>query len=96
MDALGNLVGVGVVVIASGSYGWLQRAGTVDGGVLTVAATNANIGLLATTVAGVLASATTTGNKNITGVVLTTTNASSNTAVSAAVLNYPVVGTTTT
>jgi hypothetical protein len=93
---LGNLVGVGVVAIASGSYGWLQRAGTVDGGVLTVAATNANIGLLATTGAGVLASATTTGNKNITGVVLTTTNGSSNTAVSAAVLNYPVVGTTTT
>jgi hypothetical protein len=93
---LGKLVGVAVVAIASGSYGWIQRAGTVDGGILAVANTQPNVGILATTTAGVVDDVTTTGNKNITGMILNATNGTTTTSVGVGILNYPVVGTTTT
>lgn len=93
---LGKLVGVAPVSIASGSYGWLQRAGTCDSGVLAVANTQPNVGILATTTAGVVDDATTTGNKNISGLILNATNGTTTTSVGVGILNYPVVGTTTT
>lgn len=93
---LGKLVGVAPVAIASGSYGWLQRSGTCDGGILAVANTQPNVGILATTTAGVVDDVTTTGNKNITGLILNATNGTSTTSVGVGILNYPVVGTTTT
>lgn len=93
---LGSLVGVAPVAIASGSYGWLQRAGTCDSGVLAVANTQPNVGLLATTGAGVVDDVTTTGNKNINGLILNATNGTTTTSVAVGILNYPVVGTTTT
>lgn len=93
---LGKLVGVAPVAIASGAYGWLQRAGTCDSGILAVTNTQPNVGLLATTTAGQIDDATTTGNKNITGMILYATSNTTTTAVAVGILNYPVVGTTTT
>lgn len=93
---LGKLVGVAPVSIAASSYGWLQRAGTCDGGIFAITNTQPNVGLLATTGAGIIDDATTTGNKNITGMILNATSNTTTTAVAVGILNYPVVGTTTT
>lgn len=86
----GNLVGVAVVAIASGSYGWLQRAGKCGG--ISVAAAQPNVQLAATATAGRLDDVVTTGLVNITGIIITATAAA--TAVVAGTLNNPVVGTT--
>lgn len=88
---LGNLVGVAQVAIASGAYGWLQRAGKCDN--ISVAASCVqNVQLATTATAGTLDDAVTTGLKNVSGIVITTTVTSA--AVTAGTLNYPVVGTT--
>ncbi len=92
--AFGDLVGVAIVAIASGSYGWVQRAGYSTG--INVAGLCApNVQLAATATAGALDDAVTTGLKNITGIIVTATNTLTTTvAAKAGVLNYPVVGTT--
>ncbi len=93
---LGNLIGVAVVAIASGSYGWLQRAGYVNPtGVAVLGACAPNVQLATTATAGSLDDAVTTGLKNITGIIVTVTNTlTSTSAAKLGVLNYPVVGTT--
>lgn len=87
----GALVGVAVVAIASGSYGWLQRSGQC-GGIKTAAAVVINVRLAATATAGAIDDVVTTGTKNITGIVVTTTATSAMSV--AGILNYPIVGTT--
>lgn len=91
----GNLLGYAVGDIASGAFGWVQRAGAVSGGILAVANTNPNVKLYATATAGLTSSTSTTGNKTLLGVTITTTATSSATGT-AATLNYPSVGDTTT
>jgi len=91
----GDLLGVAVASIASGSYGWVQRAGYVTGGVRAVTNIQPNVQLYATTDAGVVSSTSTTGNKTLLGIKLTAT-ASSSAAGTTAILNYPAVGATTT
>lgn len=93
---LGSLVGVAPVAIASGAYGFVQRAGNCDSGVNVAGLCTPNTQLLATTTAGALDDATTTGNKNINGIIITATNTLTTTvAAKNGTLNYPVVGTTT-
>jgi hypothetical protein len=93
---LGMLLGVAPVAIASGAYGWLQRAGTCDGGILAITNTQPFVGLLVTSAAGTIDDITTTGNKNISGMILNATSNTTTTAVAVGILNYPIVGTTTT
>lgn len=88
----GSLVGVAAnVAIASGAYGWVQRAGTCSTGIRVVGATAPFVTLAATATPGVLDDVVTTGTVNITGVVITVTSAAA-TAATAGILNYPVVG----
>lgn len=89
----GNLIGVAQVAIASGSYGWLQRAGSTTN-VNTVGGTGPAIALYTTATGGTIASATTTGTKLVSGIILVATNTAAATAAYAGVLNYPVVGAT--
>jgi hypothetical protein len=90
----GSLVGVAVVAIASGAYGWLQRAGRVTPtGINVLDAAAPNVALATTTTAGLLDDITTTG-KTITGAKITATNNAGSNATIAAMLNYPVVGAT--
>lgn len=85
----GNQIGVAVVAIASGSYGWIQRNGKCAA--INCAAVVQNVQLAATATAGQLDDAVTTGLKNINGIVVTT---SGGPGLLAGTLNYPVVGTT--
>lgn len=88
---LGSLVGVAQVAIASGAYGWLQRAGACAN--INVAASCVqNVQLATTATAGTIDDAVTTGLKNINGIIITTTVTGA--ATTAGTLNFPVVGTT--
>lgn len=88
---LGSLVGVAQVAIASGAWGWLQRAGACAN--INVAASCVqNVQLAATATAGVLDDAVTTGLKNVNGIVITTTVTGA--ATTPGTLNFPVVGIT--
>lgn len=87
----GSLVGVAQVAISSGYYGWIQRLGPCQG-INTAAAAAVNVQLATTTTPGSIDDVTTTGLKNIDGLILTTT-AGSATRV-AGVLNWPKVGIT--
>lgn len=92
--ATGALVGVSVVAIASGAYGWLQRAGLcTPTGVTVITATAPYFQLSTTATAGVLDDAITTLLVRVNGVVVTATNNSGANAGAVAMLNYPVVGT---
>lgn len=86
----GSLLGVAQGAIASGAYGWLQRAGTCQN-IGTAAAVVTNVQLAATASAGLVDDVTTTGLKSLNGIV--TATATSATVV-AGVLNYPTVGIT--
>jgi len=91
---LGNMVGWAQVAIASGAYGWLQRAGACQN--ITVLASAApNVLLYTTATGGAIDDATTTGVKLISGVIITATNGAATAAV-AGTLNFPVVGAATT
>ncbi len=91
----GSLVGVAPVAIASGAYGWVQRAGNCDGGVNVAGLCAPNVQLATTSTAGALDDAVTTGLKNISGIIITATNTLTTTvAAKNGTLNYPVVGTT--
>lgn len=92
--ALGNRVGVASqVAIPDTAYGWVQLTGKCEG--LNVAASCLpNVQLAATSTAGKLDDAVTTGLKNITGVIITATNTATTFAAKAGTLNFPVVGTT--
>lgn len=91
---LGSLVGFAVVAIASGAYGWLQRAGRVTPtGINVLTACLPNASLATTTTAGALDDITTTG-KTISGTIITTTNTTAGLTSEPAMLNYPVVGAT--
>lgn len=87
----GNQVGVAQVPISNGQYGWLQRAGKCDN-INVAAACVQNVPLATTATAGVIDDAVTTGTKNVTGIVITTTTTPA--ATVAGTLNFPVVGTT--
>ncbi len=89
--AFGDLIGVAQVAIASGAYGWVQRAGP---GLIHVAASCAgHVQLAATANAGILDDAVTTALKAINGIIITTTiGATATTQVGT--LNYPIVGST--
>lgn len=91
---LGDLVGVAQVAIASGSYGWLQRAGSCQN-ITVIAATAPNVALYTSATAGAIDDATTTGVKLISGIIITATSGAATAAV-AGTLNWPVVGATTT
>lgn len=91
---LGNQLGVAQVAIASGSYGWLQRAGACSN-INVIGATVPNVLLYTTTTAGTIDDASTTGNKTISGIVITATSPAATGAV-AGTLNGPVLSTTTT
>jgi hypothetical protein len=92
-SAFGQLVGVAVVAIASGSYGWIQRAGRVTPSGMRVLDAAAPFAQLSTTAtAGTLDDATTTALVRITGLIITATNNAGSSAVVAGMLNYPVVG----
>lgn len=91
---LGSLIGVAVVAIASGAYGYLQRAGRVTPtGVNVLTAALPNASLTTTTTAGALDDITTTG-KTISGVIITATNTTAGLTSEPGMLNYPVVGAT--
>lgn len=94
LGTFGSLVGVAPVAIASGSYGWLQRAGTCDGGIKVATACAPYVQLATTTTAGTIDDATTTGTKNINGIIITATNNAGSAAATAGMLNYPVVAAT--
>lgn len=81
---LGNQLGVAQVPIASGQYGWLQRAGKCDN-INVAAGTTANTGVTTTAAAGVVGAAGST----ISGIVITTTSAGA--ATVPGTLNFPVV-----
>lgn len=91
---LGNLVGVAQVAIASGSYGWLQRAGYTQN-INTVSNTQPNVLLYTTATAGLLDDLGTTGVKTVSGIVLTASSVTTGVAV-AGTTNGVVVGATTT
>lgn len=91
---LGNLIGVAQVAIASGSYGWLQRAGATQL-INTISATQPNVTLYTTATAGVLDDASTTGVKTVNGIVLTASSVTTGVAV-AGTSNGIVLGVTTT
>ncbi len=88
----GMLVGVAVVDIASGAYGWIQRSGQVSTGFSVLTLCAPNVQLSATTTTGVLDDAVTTGLVKIVSQVTTTTNAVASAQVEPGVLNYPTVG----
>lgn len=79
-----------LVAIASGAYGWVQRAGkTAAINVLTAA--TANTAMKTTSTAGRLTTVITTGSSvNISAMVLT--SSPTTTGTMAGLLNYPVVG----
>lgn len=92
--AFGNQVGVAQVAIADTNYGWVQRAGSCTS-INVAAACQPNVQLAATATAGTIDDAVTTGLKNITGIIVLSTNTNTSTvAAKAGTLNYPVVGTT--
>lgn len=87
---LGDLVGIASAAFLDNDYGWVQRKGVC---VIRVAASAAaNVVLAATATAGQLDDAV---GDTIVGAVLTTANGGA-AATAAGVLNYPVVGATTT
>lgn len=91
---LGNQVGVACVAIASGAYGYLQRAGyATPTGLKVLDACAPNVSLATTTTAGTLDDITSTG-KTISGVIITATNNAGSAATVVAMLNYPTVGAT--
>jgi hypothetical protein len=92
--AFGNQVAVAQVAIASGSYGWVQRAGPAT--YINVAGACApNVQLATTGTDGALDDAVTTGTKDITGIIITATNPlTSSVSAVAGTLNFPIVGTT--
>lgn len=89
---LGDLVAVApLVAIASGSYGWVQRAGKCAA-IDVVTSTSANAQLKTTSTAGRLTSVLATGSTvNISGIIITTSKATT-TGTTPGLLNYPVVG----
>ena len=80
-DARGDLVGVAVADIASGSYGWVQIKGP------------ANLQVLASCAANALDDDGTATTMAVDGITLSTARAASQ-GSAAAVLNYPSVGVT--
>lgn len=90
----GRLVGVANVAIASGNYGWIQRAGRVTSGLNVKALCAVNVQLATTATPGVIDDAITTGLKRISGIIITATNTAATAAAKVGVLNYPVVFTT--
>lgn len=93
VGALGDKIGIPVVAASAGDYIWVQVYGTCDAiSVLTLCAANAV--LASTTSAGSLDDAAGSGTKNISGIVITTTNAGGTTITEPGELNYPVIGTT--
>lgn len=91
LATFGSLLGVAQVAIAAGAFGWVQRAGFCQK-IGTAAAAVNNVQLATTATAGQIDDATTTGTKNITGMVLAASAGSQ--TVTTAILNYPVVSTT--
>lgn len=87
-------VGVAVVAVASGSYGWVQRLGLCSpSGIRVAVDCNPYTRLTTTANAGVLDDATTTALVYIDGIVINTTATAATTTVKAATLNWPVVST---
>jgi hypothetical protein len=92
VSKLGDLVGVALVAIASGSYGWIQRAGKCST-INAVASVAANALLRTTTTAGRLTGTSAAGSTvQVTGIVLTTANGGTAGAFVEGILNFPVIG----
>lgn len=91
LATFGSQLGVAQVAITAGQYGWVQRAGYCQK-IGTNGAAVINVQLATTANAGLIDDATTTGTKNINGMVLATTAGGA--TVVTGILNYPTVGTT--
>jgi hypothetical protein len=92
VGAFGDKIGVAPVAASAGDYGWVQVYGTAAVGIQVNGAVTVNTALASTSTAGALDDATTTGTKNLPGIVLTTAAAGAGNAP--AELNWPTVGTT--
>jgi len=90
--AYGRHVGVAPVAIASGKYGWLQRAGKCDA-IQAAANCAANAPVTTTTTAGELDDAAGAGTKNISGIALEAAVGGA-AATAVGVLDRPVVTST--
>lgn len=90
-DARGDLLGVALATIASGSYGWVQVKGVCN--VQVAASCAANVRLNTTATAGQLDDDGTAGAIACDHIVLTTARAAS-AGIAPAVLNYSIQGAT--
>ncbi len=88
----GLLVGIPLVAIPSGSYGWLQVKGPCANAQV-LASCAANVRLNTTATAGAVDDDGTTSTKEVLGVALTTARAASQ-GNAPAMLNYPAIGVT--
>lgn len=92
--SLQKQVGVAVVAITSGQYGWLQRLGlSTPTGQRVADGCTPYTRLTTTANAGVLDDALTTALVYIDGIVVNATNAAGSTVAKVATLNWPVVST---
>lgn len=88
---LGDLIAVALVAIASGSYGWVQRAGKCAL-INVVASVSANVQLKTTGTAGRLTGTIATGSTvNVNGIVLASAQGGTAGAFQEGILNFPVV-----
>lgn len=95
VGSLGDKIGVAANTDAavSGDYGWLQVYGKCQA-IRVATLCVANVALASTATAGVLDDSTAGGTKNVTGIVITTTNSGGADANEPGELNWPVIGTT--
>lgn len=89
VGAVGDKIGVCPYVAAAGDYGWIQLYGQVDA-IQVAASVGANTALASSATAGQLATATGTGTRSISGIVLTTARGGTAGTVPGE-LNWPVV-----
>lgn len=90
---LGDLVGVAIVAITSGYYGWVQRAGKCAL-INAVGSSTANALMRTSTTAGRLTTTTATASSTqVSGIVLSTATNTTSGAFVEGILNFPVIST---
>jgi hypothetical protein len=92
-SAFGQQVGVCPIAVPANAYFWAQIKG-LAAAILVSASTPANTQLITTTTAGQLVNGTTTGTKNVNGIVLTAAQGSGGAGTQPGWLTNPVIGTT--
>lgn len=91
-SAFGDRVGVAPAAALINDYAWIQLYGTCDA-IQVSASTTANAALITTATAGQIVNGTTTGTKNLPGIILTTARGGS-AGTAPGLLNWPTIGTT--